>query len=60
MKIEELDLPSEAINLYLQAGIEELYPPQADAVEKGLLQGENLLAAIPTASGKTLLAEMAM
>jgi helicase len=41
-------------------GVSQLYPPQAEAVEAGLLEGENLLAAVPTASGKTLIAELAM
>ncbi|SFM17028.1 ATP-dependent DNA helicase [Methanolobus profundi] len=60
MKIESLDLPDDVIRFYLDSGIEELYPPQAEAIEKGLIEGNNLLAAIPTASGKTLLAELAM
>ncbi|MDS0279040.1 ATP-dependent DNA helicase [Halomicroarcula sp. S1AR25-4] len=41
-------------------GIEELYPPQAEAVDAGVTQGQNIVAAIPTASGKTLVAELAM
>ncbi|MGB9951691.1 ATP-dependent DNA helicase [Haloarcula marismortui] len=41
-------------------GIEELYPPQAEAVEAGVTEGKNLVASIPTASGKTLIAELAM
>ncbi|PSP63913.1 ski2-type helicase [Halobacteriales archaeon QH_8_67_36] len=41
-------------------GIEELYPPQAEAVEAGVTEGANLVASIPTASGKTLIAELAM
>ncbi|MFB6074079.1 MAG: ATP-dependent DNA helicase [Haloarculaceae archaeon] len=41
-------------------GIEELYPPQAEAVEAGATAGENLVASVPTASGKTLIAELAM
>ena len=41
-------------------GIDELYPPQAAAVEAGVLDGESLVAAVPTASGKTLIAELAM
>jgi helicase len=41
-------------------GIEELYPPQAEAVEAGVTEGQNIVAAIPTASGKTLVAELAM
>ncbi|QGN07907.1 ATP-dependent DNA helicase [Halorhabdus sp. CBA1104] len=40
--------------------IEELYPPQAEAVERGVTDGENLVASVPTASGKTLIAELAM
>ena len=42
------------------AGIESLYPPQAEAVDRGVTEGENLVAAIPTASGKTLVATLAM
>jgi len=41
-------------------GIEELYPPQGEAVEAGVTEGQNIVAAIPTASGKTLVAELAM
>jgi len=43
-----------------EEGVEELYPPQAAAVEAGVTRGENLVASIPTASGKTLIAAMAM
>ena len=61
MKISDLSLPADIIEYYAraEAGITELYPPQAEAVEKGLLDN-NILAAIPTASGKTLLSELAM
>ncbi len=41
-------------------GIEELYPPQVAAVERGVTGGESLVASVPTASGKTLVAAMAM
>ena len=41
-------------------GIEELYPPQAAAVEAGILKGQNVVASVPTASGKTLIAQLAM
>ena len=41
-------------------GIEELYPPQAAAVEAGILEGQNVVASVPTASGKTLIAQLAM
>ncbi|PSQ41325.1 ski2-like helicase [Halobacteriales archaeon SW_5_68_122] len=41
-------------------GIESLYPPQAKAVEAGVTAGESLVASVPTASGKTLVAQLAM
>jgi helicase len=60
MKICDLPLPGSLKQRYLLSGIEELYPPQADCVERGIFERKNLLVAIPTASGKTLVAEMAM
>ena len=53
-------LPQEAIKLYEERGYKELYPPQAEAVERGLLEGKSMLLALATASGKTFLAELAM
>ena len=41
-------------------GIDELYPPQKEAIESGFLDGKNLVLSIPTASGKTLIAELAL
>ncbi|MEF8785699.1 MAG: ATP-dependent DNA helicase [Haloarculaceae archaeon] len=43
-----------------EQGIESLYPPQAEAVEAGITESESLVASIPTASGKTLIATLAM
>ena len=60
MKIADLDLPKEAKNLILKRGFDSLYPPQGEAIKRGLLDGVNLVLAIPTASGKTLVAELAM
>ena len=60
MRLAELPLPKDLLRRYADSGIEELYPPQAACVEAGIFQGKNLLVAIPTASGKTLIAEMAM
>ncbi|MHA2225814.1 MAG: DEAD/DEAH box helicase [Candidatus Hodarchaeales archaeon] len=40
-------------------GIKELYPPQTEAIKQGLLTGKNFVISIPTAAGKTLLAEIA-
>lgn len=60
ISIRDLDLPANVIEFYIDSGLEDLYPPQSDAVRHGLLDGQNILASIATASGKTLLAEMAM
>ena len=60
MLIQDLTIPSNLKQRYTEAGILELYPPQGECVEKGILTGKNALVAIPTASGKTLIAEMAM
>ena len=60
MEIADLPLPPDLAAGYARSGITELYPPQAACVEAGLFSGKNLLVAIPTASGKTLVAEMAM
>lgn len=43
----------------LEKDIEKLRPAQAKAIENGLLDGKNLLVCTPTASGKTLIAELA-
>ncbi|NKE34654.1 ATP-dependent DNA helicase [Natronococcus sp. JC468] len=61
MNIEELSgLPPGALEHFRSEGIEELYPPQAEAVEAGATEGENLVAAVPTASGKTMIAALSM
>ncbi|WP_338740237.1 ATP-dependent DNA helicase [Haloplanus salilacus] len=53
-------LPSGAAGRLAESGIEELYPPQAAAVDAGVTGGDSLVASVPTASGKTLIAELAM
>ncbi|MFB6107162.1 MAG: ATP-dependent DNA helicase [Halobacteriaceae archaeon] len=53
-------LPAGTAEVLRADGVESLYPPQAAAVEAGVLDGENLVASVPTASGKTLVAELAM
>src|SRR5512136_2081887 len=60
MLIQDLVIPTGLKQKYIKAGISELYPPQAECIDQGILAGKNILVAIPTASGKTLVAEMAM
>lgn len=54
------DLPTRITRFYAHDGVSTLYPPQAEALAEGLLDGSSLVLATPTASGKTLLAEFAM
>ena len=60
MKIDKLDLPDTAIEFLKSQGYKKLYPPQADSVKSGLLDGKSILVSAPTASGKTLIAMLAM
>jgi len=60
MKIEKLDLPKPVKDFFKAEGYSELYPPQVDSIKAGLLDQKNLLISAPTASGKTLIATLAM
>ncbi len=60
MKIEKLDLLKPAIDFLLSEGFSKLYPPQADCIDAGLLDGKSILVSAPTASGKTLTAIISM
>ena len=54
--ISELKIPSLAKKFIQDSwGISKLYPPQKKAI-KPVLNGENTLISIPTASGKSLIA----
>ncbi len=61
MEISELrgTLPNEIIESITGRGIKNLTPPQEEAIIKGLVSGNNIVIASPTASGKTLIAEIA-
>src|SRR3989454_5892779 len=59
MRVADLGLDSRIVEILKKQGIEELYPPQAEAIGPALL-GENLVLAIPTASGKSLVAYLAI
>ncbi len=58
MLVEELEVHPEVKKVLFEAGIKELFPPQVEAIKAGALEGRNLLLASPTASGKTLVAEL--
>ncbi|WEL19182.1 DEAD/DEAH box helicase [Candidatus Nanohalococcus occultus] len=58
MKVENLDIPEGIREGFLDSGITDLNPPQQDAVKSGLLDAEDMIIASPTASGKTLIAEI--
>ena len=60
MKVEEIDIDIRLKNKLIEQNIFSLYPPQEEAIRKGLLESKNLVVAIPTASGKTLIAIFAM
>ena len=58
--VSGLDLPARFTKFMSDEwGIHRLHPPQADAAPS-ILSGDNTLVAIPTASGKSLLAYMGM
>ncbi len=60
MKIEQLDIPPTTIEFLKKNGYVSLYPPQEKTVRAGLLEGKSILVSAPTASGKTLLAILAI
>ena len=51
-------IPKEQYEI-LEKGITKLRPSQEKSINKGLLDGKSLLVCTPTASGKTLIAELA-
>ena len=61
MKIEKLDLEPTVIDFLKSEGYEELFEPQERSVKAGLFDDKkNFLITIPTASGKTLIAMLAI
>jgi len=58
LTIDDIDIPEE-LKTILKKDITHLLPIQQKAVEAGLLNNKNLLIVSATASGKTLIAELA-
>ncbi len=55
MQVSELDVSDSIIKALNEQGYVTLHPPQAEALPKAL-EGRNLVVAVPTASGKSLIA----
>ncbi|MCI0501717.1 MAG: DEAD/DEAH box helicase, partial [Epsilonproteobacteria bacterium] len=55
MKVEDIPLKQEIIQILKEHGISKLYPPQEKALPF-VLAGKNTVLSIPTASGKSLIA----
>jgi helicase len=62
MKLEDFKdkIPSKIYSELSKRGFKELRPCQVKAIDKGLFEDKNLLVCTPTASGKTLVAELAI
>jgi helicase len=59
--VSAADLSDNSIKALLrELGYDTLYPPQEMAVSSGILEGKNMMVTTPTASGKTLVAMMAI
>ena len=61
MDLETVDLQAKFKDILIESGVKKLNPVQQAAVEAGLLElDSSFVIAAPTASGKTLIAEMVM
>jgi helicase len=58
LRIEDLAVPEPVKEILIRSGLSTLYPPQEEAINAGALERRNLVLASPTASGKTLVAEL--
>ncbi len=59
-QLESLSINKKVISLIQATGISTLFPPQVSAFETGVLDGNNLVLAVPTSAGKTLVSEICM
>src|SRR2546422_10717756 len=56
--MRDLPVDNKRIHVLAKELLDDHYPPQQHAIEAGVLDGKNLVLASPTASGKTLVAEL--
>ena len=59
MNISDIPIKDEIKNVLRDKGFNKLYPTQEAAIKTDFLEGKNLVMSVPTASGKTLVAEIA-
>ncbi|ABO07518.1 DEAD/DEAH box helicase [Pyrobaculum calidifontis] len=59
MEVSELPLDARLIAVLKERGVGRLFPPQVEAVRAGIFDGRSVLLCTATASGKSLLAEVA-
>lgn len=57
---KKYSLPQNIEQILNKSGYDKLFPPQEKAITDGLLGKKNFILAMPTASGKTLMAELCM
>ncbi|MDD5111577.1 MAG: DEAD/DEAH box helicase [Candidatus Altiarchaeota archaeon] len=60
MRLDELSFGEKFKKILAAEGIQELYPPQEQALKAGIAEGESIILCTPTASGKTLASEFAI
>jgi helicase len=60
MRVRDLPLSPSVVDHVAERGVRELYPPQRAAVDAGVCEGADVVAAVPTASGKTFVAQLAL
>jgi helicase len=58
LRVQDLHISEKVKAVLLKTGISNLFPPQEEAINCGVLEGKTLVLASPTASGKTLTAEL--
>jgi len=58
--LEKHHFSAEVIKAIADSGVKEFFPPQEEAIKKGVLEDKSLLLSMPTASGKTFIAELCM
>lgn len=59
-ELKNLGVPEFVVEKFKNGEINKLYPSQEKAIQKGILNGKNMLVCTPTSSGKTAIATFAM